>query len=630
MSEGRVLRWLYLLSGPLILAYALFVAAPNVFVIDGAVYYAMVDAMAREGSFAIWNGYEIYHSPSLDLRFTSPVDDRLMPQYPGGWAFLAAPFYLLGGIRGLFLLNALATVATIWLVRATAAELFGSRRLAVIAALVFVFATFAFDYAGAVWPHALTTLGIATATLAAARAWRRERPGWALAAGLALGVAVHFRVDAILAAPAIGFWLLAATNRPWANTGAFAAGLVPGLAAASAINFVKFGSLAPITYGRSGADGGAPDLVHYAGLLPFAVMVLALALALGFAPVRRAVYRPAVVLGLAAVLAVICLLPPLQPHALRLLRGAGAMLVDIQAFRGVLRPDLLQELPDGTVQFLGYHKKALLQSLPWLAGCLVLAPRFLRGPDRAGLCLLALVPAAIVVPLAWSAWLGGLANHMRYLVNLLPALSILGAVALDQLAAAQGRSRLIALAAGAAAVLAGLAAGYGGGHGMIFVFQNSLPNVIVAALAGVSLLAVLSARPALVSAARGVMAAALALAFVSAWGFDLALHQSRRLQLQQISVAARAIPPDAVIQAIWPTAFYDRIGRRPGLVALYTFGDKNYDADFIGRVLAEGRPLFVQNQLIADQIVADGVAASAEPALGLAPADELYRMVPPP
>ena len=49
--EGRVLRLLYLLSGPLILAFALLVAVPNVFVIDGAVYYAMADAMAREGSF---------------------------------------------------------------------------------------------------------------------------------------------------------------------------------------------------------------------------------------------------------------------------------------------------------------------------------------------------------------------------------------------------------------------------------------------------------------------------------------------------------------------------------------------------------------------------------------------------
>jgi 4-amino-4-deoxy-L-arabinose transferase-like glycosyltransferase len=423
---GRIFRGsggLLLAASAVIIFYAMAVAIPNVFTVDGLIYVAMAEAMAESGTFEISNGYEAYRSQNLDLMFLVPVEGGLVPQYPGGWAFLAAPFYMLGGVRGLFLLNALATVGTIWLIHATSRELFENPRAAMAAALIFVFATFAFDYAGAVWPHAVTVVGIAAATAAAARAWRRGSPLWALASGLAVGVAINFRVDAGFAAPVIGFWLLAASSRPWANAGAFAAGMLPGLLASAIVNLVKFGIFSPVTYGRSG-DSGATSLAFYADLLPFAAAVAIPLLLLGSRRVRRIAYRPGVLAALAVALAVVSLLPGFRPVVLRLLTGTAALVIDIQTFRDVFQANLVTEMPDGTITLFGYPKKALLQSLPWLAGCLVLVPGLLRGRDRAALALLVLLPLALVLPFAWSAWFGGRGNHMRYMVNLFPALTM--------------------------------------------------------------------------------------------------------------------------------------------------------------------------------------------------------------
>lgn len=623
---------LLLAASAVILVYAMAVAIPNVFTIDGLIYVAMAKAMAEHGSFAISNGFETYRSPSLDLLFLVPVGDRLVPQYPGGWAFLAAPFYMLGGLRGLFLLNALATIGTIWLIRDTSRELFASPRAATAAALIFAFATFAFDYAGAVWPHAVTVAGIAAATAAAARAWRRASPAWALAGGLALGIAVNFRVDAAFAAPAIGFWLLAASSRPWANAGAFAAGMLPGLLGSAVINQMKFGIFSPITYGRSGADG-ATSIGFYADLLPFAVAAAVPLLLLGSQRARRIAYHPGVLALLAAVAVAVALVPGIRPVVLRLLTGTAALVVDIQTFRDAFQSDLVTEMPDGTITLFGYPKKALLQSLPWLAGCLILAPGLLRGRDRAGLALLVLLPLALVLPFAWSAWFGGRGNHMRYMVNLFPALAILGGMALDRLASEPGRSRILGLYAAGAATAAGLGYGLLRARESLYILQNSLPNALAASLAVLVLAVVLggalAVRPALVSAARGVFTAALAMAFVSAWGLDLAVHQARRAKLAGIAEAARTLPPDAVIQSVRAEAFFERVGQGAGIVAVVARGGELYDRDFIRRVLAEGRQVYVQQEGLARIMVDEGIAGSYEPAASLDSQDNLYRIAPP-
>ena len=55
---------------------------------------------------------------------------RLAPQYPGGWGILAAPAYLAGGLRGVILVNAVASALTLPLIWLAASALFGDRRVA--------------------------------------------------------------------------------------------------------------------------------------------------------------------------------------------------------------------------------------------------------------------------------------------------------------------------------------------------------------------------------------------------------------------------------------------------------------------------------------------------------------------
>jgi hypothetical protein len=408
--------------------------------------------------------------------------------------------------------------------------------------------------------------------------------------------------------------------------------MLPGLLASAIVNLVKFGIFSPVTYGRSG-DGGATSLAFYADLLPFAAAVAIPLLLLGSRRVRRIAYRPGVLAALAVALAVVSLLPGFRPVVSRLLTGTAALVIDIQTFRDVFQANLVTEMPDGTITLFGYPKKALLQSLPWLAGCLVLVPGLLRGRDRAGLALLVLLPLALVLPFAWSAWFGGRGNHMRYMVNLFPALTILGGLALDRLASEPGRSRMLALYAGGAAIAAGLGYGLLSARSPLYILQNSLPNVLAATLAvlvlGVVLGNAMAVRPALVSAARGVFAAALAIACVSAWGLDLAIHQARRAKLAEITEAARDLPEDAVIQSIRPEAFFERVGESSGIVAVAGSGGVLYDRDFIRRVLGEGRRVYVQQEALAKIMISEGVAGSAVPVADLDPADNLYLITPP-
>ncbi len=98
--------------------------APGHFTIDEGVYDLMVRAFVVTGSLEVWNGYEEFASPELVWPAINLRDGVLVPQYPGVFALLAAPFYWLLGYRGLFLLSALAFAAALVLCFAIAQRLF--------------------------------------------------------------------------------------------------------------------------------------------------------------------------------------------------------------------------------------------------------------------------------------------------------------------------------------------------------------------------------------------------------------------------------------------------------------------------------------------------------------------------
>ena len=136
---------LALVAGP-------FLAPAGPFIVNGEIYYAMARAMADHGTLHIAANGGVEGAPALTRYLSVGRDGLVYPQYPGGYAFVAAPFYMAFGIRGLMLMNALATALSLVLTYAIALRLF-DKRTAIWAAGILGAATFVANYAFAIWPH---------------------------------------------------------------------------------------------------------------------------------------------------------------------------------------------------------------------------------------------------------------------------------------------------------------------------------------------------------------------------------------------------------------------------------------------------------------------------------------------
>ena len=229
--------------GLLILIHLLFFAPTGFLTTDEFLYAAMVDRLIGAGSLYFENKPADAAARGLNLLFLTPTPRGLTPQYPPGYAALAAPFFLTGGVRGLMLLNAIAALGMVFMTYRLALLLFEDRTRALNAALILVLASFITDYAFAILPHATAGLSIVVAVYCAAASvcGSARRDLMAGLAGLAIGLGIHLRVDVILVAPLVAVWLIGASDAPLRRLAALTIGLVPGLGAASWINFERFG-----------------------------------------------------------------------------------------------------------------------------------------------------------------------------------------------------------------------------------------------------------------------------------------------------------------------------------------------------------------------------------------------------
>lgn len=609
-------------------------AVPGVFSLDGFVYHAMIDAFARNGSLFVENGLDSYDSSALRLSLMRDAGDRLAPQYPGGWGILASPAYLAAGLRGVIVMNALASALTLPLVWIAARALFNDRGLATGAALIWGLATFAVDYAVGFWPHAVTTCIVTAAVAAVASGWRvgqaAELRG-ALVAGLALGLGINVRVDALIAAVPLAVWLLATARRPYAALGLLLAGLAPGLAASAAINHAKFGTFSPVSYGGA---GGLTSPGYYASLVPLAVAGAALALGLGLARVRAVLLRPPVLTAAGAgLVGLALLLPPTREALVRIATGFWVLVVDFQAHPVPARG--LEEGPDGIVRVFGLIKKALLQSLPYAAAVLVLLPRLWRGSDRAAIAFCALFVVLSIVPFAFGSWHGGRATNMRYFLNFLPVLAILSAVALREIAGMAAGHRLAAPVAVLAVGGAGIAYAAARGYPFDFAFQHTLPNSVAVATAVAAVLAVATrgaVRGTLAAGLRGLVAFGLMIAFLSAWVFDLQVTRQVRARNAEIAALTADLPRDALVVTFAPAAAGFHVNRPPALMAETELSERAVYpalARLVRQAFAEGRPVFVQGRPIAGMMVDKGLARGFEARYGIAGRFDLHEMTPP-
>lgn len=612
--------------------FAAVVAVPAPLVSDEWFYLSMIDGLVNHGTLFLDNGYGEFASETLRIRYLIPTPDGLAPQYPSGYAVLAAPAWMLLGAHGVVMLNTLAAVATLPAIVVLGRHLFDDRELGLNAALIWAVGSFAFDLSVGIWPHGLATF-LATSAFAAAAVACKARPnadlGFMALAGLAAGVGLHARVDCVLVIPAIAIWSLAVHRRPYLALAAFALGLAPGLAAAAALNYAKFGIFSPVSYGRTG-DAGATSPAAYAPLAAVALAVGTGALLLGLKRVRAVAGRPMVIAGgLVLVAGLVAAIGPLREIATRLIVGGYGLVIDFGQYTGP--PRGVEVLADGSVRVHGFIKKALLQSVPYAASILVLLPAAFAGRDRPGILGCTLAIGIFVAPFAWLSWHGNSGNSMRYFVYTLPFVAVLSAAAWREIG--PGRSLRIGIVA-AVIVLAILAIRVAAnGHEMRYVLQVPLANVVIVALALLSLALIVvrnqRSRVVLASAARGVFVLGLVAAFVSGYVFDLVTSQMLRASNRAAIERAADLPANSLLYTQTPAWAPLRLNAPPRMTARADAYHIRVDRGLVAHAFASGRRVFAQSEELADAMVAQGAAGSMRRLSQLDPSLDVYELFPP-
>ena len=403
----------------LVLVIAPFIASKGFFIIDEVIYFLSVDAFRSGQGLFVDNGASLFRSEDLGMgSLLVAQEPGYAPQYPPGLAVIGPVLIEIFGARGLLLLNALATVATLFVTHALAMRLFGRAEVATLSVALFAVFSFAGEYAVGYWPHMVSVLSVTASFFLFLCAMDKERPlVLATASGLALGAGLFFRVDGVFLLGAIAVLTALYAKRPLVVIMGGGLGLLPAIAGLSYANVIKFGTMNPISYGKSGGDGADPSTY-----LGFALVAALVPVALWGFRMRGGFPRK---LALAcAGLAVLgyVFVPQIARLAHLSLQGFHSLFIDATAIPDV-RPGMSAG-PGGTLSFWGLPKKALGQSLPWLGLIAALCVLPIRA-QRRSIVIILVFTALWSVPFVLRSWHGGLGSNMRYFLPFLPAVSAL-------------------------------------------------------------------------------------------------------------------------------------------------------------------------------------------------------------
>lgn len=415
--------------------FSLLIVAPGQLSIDEGIYRLMAHELATAGRLTIWNGYQEFPSPELVIPLARPHGGELAPQYPHLFAYVVTPFYRLFGHHGLFVLNGLSYLGVVALCYRLTIRLFGDVTLALNACLIFILASFSWEYSQAAWPHALMLLTTVGSVYLAFVAYGAETGVRVFAlsamAGLVAGIGVGFRLDTVFIFPALFFlFLFNRPCRPWPAL-VVVFGAVPVLILLAVINQAKFGIASPFSYGAA-VGGGASGVGAY---LPLAVALAAVGLAvwvLTRAPVHHWITtRPtAFAIGVLVVAAVALLIPSIRDAVERLLSGLYFLVVDMRIRDPSIEELALTRSPGGGMIYLDGFKKSLLQSCPYLLVLVLPLVHVLGGREDAmklAALFVALIPFLLVY--GYFHWHGGVSLNLRYFLPVLPFGAILTAYA---------------------------------------------------------------------------------------------------------------------------------------------------------------------------------------------------------
>lgn len=422
---------------------SIFTIVPGYLSIDEATYHVMAKNFSESGGFEIWNGYREYPSTELESIFIFARNGRLVSQYPYLYPILCTPFYQIWGYHGMFFINVIAFIGIVFLCYAIAQKLFNDRNMALNACLIFVLATFSWEYSQAAWPHATSSLFIMAAFYIFICSFHGKTTRIALllamACGFITGLAVGIRMDSIFVLPCfIIAFLFLEPRRPGLAL-SVCLGALPGLSILSATNYAKFGVFSPFSYGRSiESSMGLLEIMRYlpfAGLITVAVAVLWVVTRY---PVLNAALRrykrPAIFMTIVLIV-MLALIPRVRKTVEKPLNGAYQLIVDFRVRDLDIKEGGLSRSQGGGMVYIGGLKKSLLQSCPYLV--MLLIP-FLRivpfDRESVPLIILFLIPLFFISFYSYhNAWHGGMCLNLRYFVPILPFTSILSAYAWREL-----------------------------------------------------------------------------------------------------------------------------------------------------------------------------------------------------
>lgn len=588
----------------------LFAAFPaGLFTIDETIQIAGIDAFARTGGFFVDNDGLAPGHKALRLWYLREGVGGLTPQYPSGFAILAAPFWMVGGVKGVMTLNVAAATAVALLTGLIARDALGSARAGLAAAVLAMAATFLADYAFAVWPHAVAVAISTFAIWAALRAVAADEWRWSLAVGLALGFGGVIRVDVWFLVPALAMWAVLASPRPIRDLLFAGLGLAPGILAACMLNWMKFGHFFPASYGQS-TGGGAVSVGGY----NFALFILIIA-ALSVVIARLTRPRWGWVAGLGG-LAVIALMDGGAGYLGDSMRGVWVLGVDLRDYKGVDIDRFIRSTPEGGVIFYFTLKKALAQSMPWLGVLPVLWMMRRAGSvgEHRFITLLAVTAPTLMLFFASREWHGGLSSSLRYLLPLVPLFAVGAIIAIGRL---PGRASW------------GWGAGAGAALALPYLFftsddlqtfkvetEQNLPPLIFAALALVAAVAVLAPRPlglAFGAMARAGAGGAIVLAVFTVFSSDVPTSFNRRSLAVERAEMVATTPPGSLVYSGgfaggWP------VFQKPDVVlAAVDRLTGEASPDLTPLALDRGWRVFVDDPEVASAILATYPDLSAKP-----------------
>jgi len=576
----------------LALAVGAALSPAGLFTVDEYFYVRAAEAFAEEGALT-FQQFDVEGAPALDMNFARPAagEGRLAPQYPSGYAILAAPFFAAFGIKGLVLLNAVAAAASLWLTHRIACALGADRHAAALAVLVLAVGAYWSTYAYAIWPH-MIALAIILAVIDLALASRDGEFRAIAAAGLIAGVAQSIRIDMIVLAPAIVLWLrLFCDGDTRRRSAIFLASLAPGLVFAASLNFLKLGAFNPFVYDNDVVSNDER------AFLPLAAAASALLLSVFALDVRRIFRRlkfgrtgwAVAIVGVGALFFV--------PAVASLARGYWYSLVDAQSYQFLDRQTGIVRDQWGWLSFYGFSKKALAQSVPFLPLALYPIIRCFRGELRRGEALLLIVSAAFATLYAFNETDSGLGLNARFLLPLLPAISIVAAIEIRQLQEESSVEPFALARFALAAALSFLALRFAAhGPGPLATPLDLYPQLLIGAL----LAAAIAAHHFDGGKRTGAMVAKIAALTLGASAAisatDFIKDRSYRSYVEREGARyMAAIPDDALVMTTRPSFFAG--GATSGLSIAYPgINDTNRERAAIGAFQRAGRCAYAQGK----------------------------------